>query len=257
MPTDYILAISEPDEEVVEGKLFLTASTGSVARDGIIEAYFESAEDRDEAGKLFPGSKPVDRERTNWLEHYEQSLEALFIGTSFVVAPDARLVPDDTGRHTLVIPQEQAFGTGSHESTALCIELLETLDLADKTCLDIGSGSGILALAMRRLGARKVIAFDNDLDAYAALRENRMRNDVDAMPIFIGGVEALRGGLFDVVTMNILPDVIVALLPEVRRHLKGPLVVSGILRERRDDVASLMHVVDERTKGEWWAAVLD
>ena len=257
MPTDYILAIPVGHgEELIEGKLFLTASIGSVVRGEVVEAYFDSAGERDEAARLFAHSEAIDRPRTNWLEHYEQSLEPLFIGTSFVIAPDARLIPRDTDRHELIIPQEQAFGTGSHESTALCIELLETLDLRGKTGLDIGSGSGILALAMRRLGARKVIAFDNDLDAYAALRENRMRNDIDEMPIFIGGLDALRGGTFDVVTMNILPEVIVALLPEVKRHLRGPLVVSGIIQERRDDIARLMHVVEERTKGEWWAAIV-
>jgi ribosomal protein L11 methyltransferase len=256
MSTDYILVIRDQDPDEVFGRLYLTTSTGSVTVGDAVEAYFDSAGERDEAARLFSATEAVDRPRTDWLEHYEQSLEPLFIGSSFVIAPDARLIPQDTTRHALVIPQEQAFGTGSHESTALCLELLETLDLNGKTALDVGAGSGILALAMRRLGACKVIAFDNDLDAYAALHENRMRNAVDSMPVFIGGVEALRGGMFDVVTMNILPEVIVALLPEVKKHMRGPLVVSGIVRERRDDVARLMHVVEERTKGEWWAAIL-
>ena len=258
MATDYILAIHGADDDVIEGRLYLTASTGSVTNGNTIEAYFDSAADRDAAAELFKDLdvESIDRPRTDWLQHYEQSLEPLFIGSSFVVAPDARLIPRDSARHALVIPQEQAFGTGSHETTALCIELLETLDLRGKSGLDIGSGSGILALAMRRLGARKAIAFDNDLDAYAALRENRMRNEIDDLPIFIGSVEALRGGSFDVVTMNILPDVIIALLPEVLPHVAGRLIVSGVLRERRDEIARLMHVVEERTKGEWWAAIL-
>lgn len=262
MATDYLLEIRgrAEDEEVIQGRLFLTASTGNVVEGTAIVAFFDSPSDRDEAIASLAGLdaelEKVDRPRSDWLAHYQQSLEPLFIGRSFIVAPDASLIPPDTDKHALIIPQEQAFGTGSHETTSLCIELLETIDLRGKTGLDVGSGSGILALAMRRLGARKVIAFDNDLDAYAALRENRMRNAVGDMPVFIGGVDALRGGAFDVITMNILPDVIVSLLPAVRKLMRGPLIVSGILRERRDDIANLMRVVDERTKGEWWAAIL-
>src|SRR5581483_80035 len=99
---------------------------------------------------MFEHATAVDRPRVDWLQLYQQSLQPLFIGRSFVIAPDASLIPPDTGRHELIIPQELAFGTGSHESTALCIELLEELDLRGKRVLDAGAGSGILALAMLR-----------------------------------------------------------------------------------------------------------
>jgi ribosomal protein L11 methyltransferase len=166
----------------------------------------------------------------------------------------------------LVVPQEQAFGTGSHETTSLCIELLEALPIRGRLGLDIGSGSGILALAMHRLGAAKVVAFDNDTDAYGALRDNRIRNGVPpaAVPLFIGSVEALRGGAFDVVTMNIIPEVILPLLDDVAKLVAkgGLLILSGILAVRRDDVvaASAAHrfaLRIERTKGEWWAGVFE
>src|SRR6185369_12630487 len=133
--------------------LFLTRSTGSTSdeEDGraIITAYFDTAEARDEAAGWF-GDVEVrtgERERLDWLQLYQQLLQPLFIGDSFIVAPDPSLIPADSDRHALVIPQEQAFGTGSHETTSLCIELLESLDLRDAHGLDIGAGSGILALA--------------------------------------------------------------------------------------------------------------
>ena len=160
------------------------------------------------------------------------------------------------------MPQEQAFGTGSHETTSLCIEILETMDLAGRRGLDIGAGSGILALAMCRLGAQQVIAFDNDVDAFAALRENRARNEVEPeqMPLLIGGTDALRDGVFDVVTMNIIPEVIIPLLGDVKRHVGGSLILSGILVIKRDEVVAAcaehgLSIVDERSKGEWWAGV--
>jgi ribosomal protein L11 methyltransferase len=260
--TDYILEISfDPDlEEIVQGRLFLTRSAGSASTQvGMITAYFENAEDRDAAAEALKGFDVArqERPRVDWLQLYQQSLRPLYIGRSFVIAPDAALIPPNTGRHALVISQEQAFGTGSHESTALCIELLEDIELRGKRALDVGAGSGVLALAMFRLGAQKVVAFDNDLDAFHPLRENQARNGV-ALPLFIGSVEALRGGRFDVITMNILPEVIARLLPEIKEHLDGVLVVSGILIVQRDYVVDVcerrgLRLEDDREKGEWWA----
>lgn len=260
-------------EDLLQARLFLTASTGSASRElngtATIDAYFDSPAERTDAFESLREIEGVEfheteRERVDWLDVYQQSLTPLFIGARFVVAPDAALFPEDSNRLRIVVPQEQAFGTGSHETTWLCIELLETMQLAGKRGLDIGAGSGILALAMHRLGARYVVAFDNDTDAYGALRDNRIRNGVDesAMPLFIGSVEALRGGAFDFVTMNIIPEVILPLLPDVVPRLASDatLILSGILVTRRDDVveaarAQGLHLQTERAKGEWWAGV--
>ncbi len=267
---DFILRISFDSEleDVLHGRLFLTGSTGSDSScDGVLSAYFVTAADRDTAADSLC-DLPVEMhaetlERTDWLDRYQQSLHPLFIGRSFVVAPEVALIPTDTTRHQLVIPQEQAFGTGSHESTALSIELLEELDLHGIRGLDVGAGSGILALAMLRLGARKVFAFDIDLDAFRPLRENRGCNGIapEQMPIFIGGIEALRSGRFDVIVMNILPEVIVPMLADVKAHLGGVLVISGILTVQRAYVLEACEgngllLETEREKGEWWAARL-
>jgi len=263
---DYLLEIAcaPEDEDEILAMLFLTRSTGSTADDGVITAFFENAKDRDEAADQLRDLDvtPVDVDRVDWLARYQQSLEPILIGERFVVAPDARLFPQ-SDRLQIVVPQEQAFGTGSHETTSLCIALLESMDLRGKRGLDIGSGSGILSIAMLRLGAAKVIAFDNDPDAYGALRDNRMRNRIDQqmMPLFIGSVESLRGGTFDVITMNILPEVIIALLPRVMTHVGGSLILSGILTSRRDEVLSAasrhnLTLARERMKGEWWAGEL-
>jgi ribosomal protein L11 methyltransferase len=273
---DFILDISydsrdEALEELLQARLFMTASTGSSSSDAngtsILSAYFDSAEERDAAEVVLREVDGIDvqateRERLNWLDVYQQSLEPIVIGDRFLVVPDPNLIPTGTERHTIIVPQEQAFGTGSHETTALCIGTLEELDIAGKRGLDIGAGSGILAIAMLRLGAARAIAFDNDLDAYAALRDNRIRNGIDeaVMPLFIGSVEALRAGTFDVVTMNIIPEVILPLLPAVVPHLaeEAQLILSGILIVRRNDVVAAaarhgLHLTAERERGEWWA----
>ncbi len=274
---DFILEISfdgtAAAEELIQARLFTTASTGNSSAEvngrGVLTAYFDSVADRQEALEGLSDLaaievQAVDRDRLDWLALYEQSLEPIFIGTRFVVAPAASLISADTSRLRIIIPQEQAFGTGSHETTSLCVEILESIDLSGRRGMDVGSGSGILALAMLRLGATRALAFDNDLDAYAALRENRSRNGVApaSMPLFIGSVEALRGGRFDVVTMNILPEVIIALLGEIVRHAKSgaAVVLSGVLTTRRDEVvraAALysLQLEEQRQKGEWWAGL--
>jgi ribosomal protein L11 methyltransferase len=273
---DFILEVSFDArdtalEDLVQSRLFLTQSTGSSSAETngttIVSAYFDTVQDRDDAASELRDVDGLElhateRERIDWLEHYQQSLEPLFIGDRFIVAPDASLIPSDTNRYALVVPQEQAFGTGSHETTSLCIEILETLDVAGKRGLDIGAGSGILALAMCRLGAAQVIAFDNDVDAFAALRENRARNGIGEvqMPLFIGGVEALRAGVFDIITMNIIPEVIIPLLGDVKARVGGSLILSGILVIKRDEVVAVcashgLSLVEERAKGEWWAGV--
>lgn len=266
--TDSILEIDfeDPaDEDRILSTLFLTASTGSTSTQNTIAAYFDSPEDRDAAAELFRDfeTRAFERDRIDWLEKYQQSLEPLFIGRRFVVVPDPSLLPPNADL-AIIVPQEQAFGTGSHETTSLCIELLETLDMRGRRGLDIGAGSGILALAMHRLGAAKAIAFDNDTDAYGALRDNRIRNEVpaSAMPLFIGSIEALRGGQFDVVTMNIIPEVILPLLKDVVPRLANDarLILSGILVVKRGEVVAAagthgLALVDERQRGEWWAGV--
>jgi ribosomal protein L11 methyltransferase len=256
-------------EERVHSRLFLSQSGGSTSDDNGIYAYFNDAASRDAALEALRDLEGVElrateRERLDWLDLYQQSLEPMEIGERFIVAPDVSLIPGDTDRLSLVIPQEQAFGTGSHETTAMCIELLEMGDCAGKRGLDIGAGSGILALAMLRLGAAKVIAFDNDVDAFAALRENRARNGVapERMPLFIGGLEAMVRGTFDVITMNILPDVIIPMLPHIvwRMGARAKLILSGILITRANEVVASAERVSldllfEREKGEWWSGV--
>jgi len=270
--TDYLLEITFDTrdgalEETIQSRLFLTRSSGSSMSGDTLVAYFDAPGDRDAAMDVLRGLRGVrlqaaERERVDWLDLYQQSLEPMLIGERFVVAPDAALIESDSRRMSIVVPQEQAFGTGSHETTSLCIEILEALALEGKRGLDVGAGSGILAIAMHHLGAARVIAFDNDPDAYAALRENRIRNAVpaDAMPLFIGSVEALRGGTFDLVTMNIIPEAILPLLGDVVQRVQGKLILSGILAVKRDDVveAAKTHglaLESEKQKGEWWAGV--
>lgn len=274
---DPVLEISVPDDrddlvDLVATHLYAAGSSGS---------SHESAGGRTLVVAWFPDTaslaiaetqlaevegislRPSSRQRVDWLAHYEDSLVAMEIGARFVVAPRAELI-EDTGRIAIVIPQEQAFGTGSHETTWMCLELLERMPLGGATGLDVGTGSGILAIAMARLGARRVLAFDNDLaDTWGVVARNLSRNGVEEGQVlyFFASAEALGAyRRFDVVTMNILPHVIIELLPHVVPALApaGRLLASGILITQKDEVIAAaathgLELADERTRGEWWA----
>lgn len=276
---DYILEISWPPsrrelDDRVEALLFLTTNLGSriFERNGatVVACYFASADDRAAAREVLEGVEgleldEVEEERVDWLDLYRQSLEPIAIGDRFVVAPDASLIAHGD-RLPIVIPQERAFGTGSHESTSMCLAMLEKIEVKGKRGLDIGSGSGILAIGMIRLGARQAIAFDNDLETWEVLPKNLERNRIPggAIPFFVGGIDAVkREPRFDAITMNILPFVIIPNLPAVAKMLArdASLIVSGIILQHRDEVleaarATGLELRDELSSGEWWCGRL-
>ena len=273
---DYVLTVRYPPgdpfvEDRVQAVLFLSSCVGSTIaeRDGqtLIECYFPSAAARDEAAEMLkPLNVSLAREERvpkDWLELYQQSLEPIEIGERLVVVADAS-IHADSSRIRLVIPQERAFGTGAHESTALCLELLQEIELRGARCLDVGTGSGILAVAMLKLGARKVFAFDHDFDTFGIVQRNVVRNERSAASLvqFFGDVDAVRKGGFDVITMNIIAAVIEPRLPMLSRLLGGgTLVLGGITIDQRDSILTCaategLHPWTEMRKNEWWAAAL-
>lgn len=142
--------------------------------------------------------------------------------------PDAVIVRLDPGL---------AFGTGTHATTALCLEWLDSLDLAGSSLLDYGCGSGILAIAALRLGGRKATAMDIDPQAVTATRSNAERNAVaERLTVATGAAEV--SGTFDVVVANILAGPLIELAEPIAGHVKPGrwLAISGILFEQVSDV---------------------
>jgi len=263
---------SEITSEVVSATLWSFSCEGSIFDDDgvdvVVTAWIPEASRLDALEALNAldnvSAELRTKKKIDWLEHYEQSLAPLLIGERIVVVPREDLI-ESSSRIPIIVPQEQAFGTGSHESTAMCLELLESLDLAGATGLDVGTGTGILAIAMAKLGARKIFAFDNDVETWGVIDRNLERNDVGdgRIRVFYASAEALGRAAFDVVTMNILPHVIVELMPHVAPTMKksGALIVSGILLDQRHTViehadSSGLTLTKELQQGEWWAGLL-
>lgn len=177
----------------------------------------------------------------DWLEEYRRHARPTAVGKRLWLDPNpAAPTPPPEARHHLLIEPRQAFGTGSHESTRLVLEALETVHVGGARVLDVGCGSGILALAACAFGAVRAIGFDIDAEAVFVARQT-----VAAQPrsypvrLFAGTVEALGAGAeFDLILANLIPVEVSPLLPSLAELLApdGKLVLSGLLADQRQAV---------------------
>lgn len=174
-----------------------------------------------------------DRE---WEREWLQDIEPMRFGTRLRVCP-GDTEPDDGAAVVVRLDPGLAFGTGTHATTALCLEWLDGLALDGRTVLDYGCGSGILAIAAVKLGAARAVAMDIDVQAVTATRRNAQQNGVLDRLEVVHGAEGIDGR-FDVVVANILAGPLVGLAAPIADRVKagGRLTLSGILAEQADDV---------------------
>ncbi len=167
-----------------------------------------------------------------------------------------------TARHPIAIDPGRAFGSGSHPSTRLALAALQQLDLEAATMLDVGTGTGVLAIAAALLGARSVVAVDIDPAAVEIAAGNAQRNGVDdRMEVSGDHAGSVGGGPFDVVVANLTAGVLVDLATEVYAPVRpgGFLVLSGLLVDQRAAVLEAyagLRLVSDHTDGEWSGLVL-
>jgi len=224
----------------------------------------------------FPGVGLLEAETfgdEDWLAKSREGFGAFEVGTRFHVRPLWDETPGPRGRIDLVVNPGLAFGTGGHETTRLCMELLERLSLEDRLrgpVLDIGAGTGILSLAAFLLGGRGLTAFDIDPDCGPAMEElidlnAHLLKGVQPYESFVGTLAPPRvGGPYAGLLANILLETIQELLPRMAEVCApgGWLVASGILAERTDEalVSLVSHGFKPRQvvqEGEWIAILAE
>ena len=196
-------------------------------------------------------------EEADWANAWKAFYKPFRVGRRLIVPPpweSPELASDDI---PLVIDPGMAFGTGSHPTTQLCLIALEDYVQLGQSVADIGTGSGILAIAAAKLGASPVAANDNDTLAVRIAGENAAANNVS-----VAVTEALPLGTYHILVANILADVIIGLADELISRLKpdGLLIASGIIDTREADVQNAMQAlslfhVETRRQGEWVALV--
>lgn len=210
-------------------------------------------------GKMEIETGGIDDE--NWAEYWKKDYKPFRLGKHMVVKPGWEQYEAQQGDIVLEIDPGMAFGTGTHETTALCVELIEEYMQPGASVIDIGTGSGILAIAAIECGAGEALATDIDPLAVKVAAENVQRNGC------AGKVEVRQGDLLevvdrkaDVVVANIIADVICGLAAPAKTCVKegGLFICSGIANEREEKVLAALHEAgyeepDIRRKGEWVA----
>ena len=175
----------------------------------------------------------------DWERSWMDNFQPMRFGQRLWIVPSWHAAPEPDAVNLLLDPG-LAFGTGTHPTTALCLEWLDGQNLSDCNVLDFGCGSGILAIAALLLGAKQAVGTDIDYQAIEASRDNAERNGIDAsrFPLYLP--EQLPAEQADVVVANILAGPLVALAPQITSLVKpgGRLALSGILAEQGEDVAA-------------------
>ena len=226
-----------------------------------VRVFFVRHADRDAArfalAAHFPVSS-VDVPDEDWARRSQENLQPITIGRLTVVSNPS--TSTDQSAIRIVIPPSMGFGTGHHATTQLCLEALQAIDLAGATVLDVGTGSGLLAIAAVRLGAARAIGIDVDEDALHAARENLTLNpEVGSRVTFRAGdisvAPADRDLQADVVIANLTGHLLVQSAAALKHVACGgaTLIVSGLQIEERDAVARAFGgtTVWERTCEDW------
>ncbi len=201
----------------------------------------------------------------DWLTSWKKYWAPELVGNHLLILPcwmnlnekfkDKKIIKIDPGA---------AFGTGSHPSTYLCLEKMENIFFSDKKILDIGSGSGILSVAARLLGAKEVYAVDNDYLAINSTKSNFQLNfgDLNNLNTYLGSFDEviLKNQLtqFDFVLCNILAEVIKGMIPNIYKCLRnnGEVIFSGILNSQKDEIIKILikndlKLLDVTTRKDW------
>ena len=176
-------------------------------------------------------------EQEDWQNAWKQYYHAMDIGRRLAIVPGWETY--DTPRVQITMDPGLAFGTGTHETTALCLELLDELVQGGERVLDVGTGSGILAIAALKLGARQADGVDIDPMCVRTAGENAERNGVaDRFRVLVGDLSDKAEGVYDIITANIVAAAILSLAPAVPALMApgAKFICSGIIDTRKDEV---------------------
>ncbi|HJH90108.1 MAG TPA: 50S ribosomal protein L11 methyltransferase [Fusicatenibacter saccharivorans] len=208
-----------------------------------------------------------ETEDKDWINNWKQYFKQFYVDDILIIPSWEKVKPEDRDKMIIHIDPGTAFGTGMHETTQLCIRQLKKYVTKDTELLDVGTGSGILSIIALKLGARHAVGTDLDPCAVPAVEENKEVNGipVEAFDMMIGNIiddkevqDKVGYEKYDIVTANILADVLVPLTPVIVHQMKpgAVYITSGILDVKEEVVkeavvAAGLEVVEVTHQGEW------
>lgn len=254
----------EPD---AEGRIRITAYF-PLTQEGLVETVREKMNALESRGADLGHWQVIEKNVNDedWLFAWQEHFHPKKISRCFWAEPAWEKVSPGPDEDVLTIDPGLAFGSGFHDTTCLCVQYLEEAVRPGDVVFDIGTGTGILAIAAAKLGAAHVAAVDFDSAAVAQARVNAALNGVeDRMSIANSDLLTAipKGQQADVIVANLVTNAVLALLPAVGPYLKdgGTLIVSGIIDERIDDVRRAAETAgfnwaDEQLRSGWYAVKL-
>ena len=230
--------------------------------EAIVIAYFEEQDTAEEAraqvAEEFPGARLLleEKPQQDWSNEWKALIKSVEVGRLWVGPPWATdSAPKDKVR--VVIEPKMAFGTGDHPTTSLCLEAIDAYMATHPGArvLDVGTGTGVLAIAAKKLGAGRVVGTDNDEMSVVLARENAEVNGTPELELSGKDLSSLQGP-FELVVANILANTLIELAPLLAAHVKDRLVLSGVLAPQKADVEAAYRaqgLVPEpgAAQGEW------
>lgn len=251
-PWDYI------DTEILAKDRTTAAVSGFIAEGSDIMPVLEQLK------LLLPEAdvEVVSVEQSDWANNWKKYYKPIRVGKSIVIKPSWEPYEKQDGDVIVELDPGMAFGTGTHETTRMCMELLERFVTPETTVLDVGCGSGILSITSLLLGAKSIVGVDIDPVAVDVAVENGERNGFRPPRYVIkkGNLADEIEGMFDIAVANIVADAIKMLAPDVKRFIKpeGYFICSGIIEDRIDDVKECLNslgynIIEVLRQGEWAA----
>ena len=254
--------------EDMDNSYFIVSSGQPVDMDALVLAVTEKLNEIREFMDIGEGSIVVsETEDKDWLNNWKEFFHQFYIDDLLVTPSWEEVKPEDADKKVLHIDPGTAFGTGMHETTQLCIRQLKKYITPETLLLDVGTGSGILAIVSLMYGIKGAVGTDLDPCAVEAVRENMEVNGVasDSFEMMIGNIisdkeiqERVGYDKYDIVVANILAEVLLPLTPVVKQHLKkgGIYITSGIIAEKEQLVtdaikAAGMEVLEVTRQNEW------
>jgi ribosomal protein L11 methyltransferase len=228
--------------------------------------FFQTVADRTRAIAALHAHFPaidvqsIDVADEDWAARSQAALRALTVGT-LIIAPPWDVPAASGDRAAIIIEPSMGFGTGHHATTRLCLAAMQRIDLGDRSVIDVGTGSGVLAIAARRLGASGVLAIDDDPDAITAAEANVALNHESRIALEVGDFRTSKIGQFDLVVANLTGALLVSAADRLQSFAiaGGCLVLSGFMADEEHDVIGSFNacVVESRThEDEWMCATL-
>lgn len=253
-------------EEKEDGSLILNGEPTDA--DAVLKQVKQELEDLRMFMDIGEGSVSVDEtEDIDWINNWKKFFHQFYIDDLLVIPSWEEVKEEDRDKKILHIDPGTAFGTGMHDTTQLCIRQIKKFLTPETTLLDVGSGSGILAILALMYGARKAVGTDLDPCAVEAVRQNMEVNGIrqEDFTMMIGNIITEKevqdkvGYLcYDIVVANILANVLVELTPVIVEQLKpgGIYITSGIIEEKEECVAEAvraagLEIIEVTRQGEW------